>query len=66
MAQVKLTLKRGFSMSSKDVVVAAGSAEAQTDTISLNMDSTKLTKGEVILMLEALQQQIFKAKWPQL
>ncbi len=64
MATAKLTIKRGTSMSSKDIALAAGSSESQSDTMSLNIDSTKLTKGEAILMLEALAQHISKSKWP--
>ena len=65
MATFKLTMKRGASLTAKDVAVSAGSAEAQSDTISLNIDQTKLTKGEAIVMLEAMQQQIQRAPWPQ-
>jgi len=66
MAVFKLTMKRGASLTAKDVTVAAGAAEAQSDTISVNIDQTKLTKGEAILMLEAFKQQIQRAAWPQL
>lgn len=64
MPTAKLTIKRGTSMSSKDIALAAGSGEAQSDTMSLNIDSTKLTKGEAMLMLEAVIQHISKNKWP--
>lgn len=63
MATAKLTVQRG-KRDLKDVVVAAGSAEAQSDTMSLNIDSTKLTKGEALLGLEQLRQKIFAGKWP--
>ena len=66
MATVKLTIKRGAGLTAKDVTVAAGSAEAQSDTMSLNIDVTKMTKGEAILMLNLLEQQIQRAAWPQL
>jgi len=66
MATVKLTIKRGAGLTAKDVTVAAGSAEAQSDTMSLNIDVTKMTKGEAIIMLNALEQQIQRAAWPQL
>jgi lipopolysaccharide export system protein LptA len=65
MPQFKLTMKRGAGLTAKDVTVAAGSAEAQSDTMSLNIDQTKLTKGEAIIMLEAFSQQIQRAPWPQ-
>ena len=66
MATVKLTIKRGAGLTAKDVTVAAGAAEAQSDTMSLNIDVTKMTKGEAILMLNLLEQQIQRAAWPQL
>lgn len=65
MATVKLTIKRGAGLTAKDVTIAAGSAEAQSDTISVNIDQTKMTKGEAILMLETVKQQIQRAAWPQ-
>jgi hypothetical protein len=37
MAQVKLTIQRGKN-TLKDITVAAGTAEAQSDTMSLNID----------------------------
>lgn len=65
MAQVKLTVKRG-APNLKDVAVAAGAAEAQSDTMSLNIDYTKITKGDALIMIEALKQKIFASKWPML
>jgi hypothetical protein len=57
MATVKLTVQRG-GREEKHVVVSAGAAEAQSDTMSLNIDVTNLRRGEVLLMLEALKQKI--------
>lgn len=65
MATVKLTKIRGKN-NLKDVTVAAGSAEAQSDTISLNIDFTKMTKGDVLNEIELLEQKIFASKWPML
>ena len=42
MASVKFTAQRGKS-ALKDIVVAAGSAEAQSDTVSVNIDFTRIT-----------------------
>ncbi len=39
MAQVKLTIQRGKN-TLKDIAVTAGTAEAQSDTMSLNIDVT--------------------------
>lgn len=65
MATFKYTAKRG-SPAEKDVIIAAGSAEAQTETISLNIDRTAATKGDVLMMLEAITKKIMKEKWPPL
>lgn len=65
MATAKFTAKRG-QVDRKDVVIAAGSAEAQSDTISLNVDYTAMTKGDVILLLEKISQAIHAGTWPPL
>jgi len=63
MAQVKLTIQRGKN-TLKDITVAAGTAEAQSDTMSLNIDFTKISKGDALMMIEVLEQKIFASKWP--
>jgi|688.fasta_scaffold2130822_1 hypothetical protein len=63
MAQVKLTIQRGKN-TLKDIAVTAGTAEAQSDTMSLNIDVTKISKGDALMMIEALEQKIFASKWP--
>lgn len=63
MATVKLTIQRG-KRDPKDVTIAAGSAEAQSDTMSLNIDFTKITKGDALIMIEQLKHRIFSGKWP--
>lgn len=63
MATVKFTIQRG-KMQAKDVVQAAGSAEAQTETLSVNIDYTRWTKGDVIIALESVIQKIQRGKWP--
>lgn len=65
MATVKLTVARGKTQL-KDVAVVAGVAEAQSDTMSLNIDYTKLTKGDALIQIDALKQKIFASKWPML
>lgn len=63
MPTVKLTVQRG-KVQSKDVAVTAGTAEAQTDTISLNIDYTNARKGDIVLLIEALQQRVLGSRWP--
>lgn len=64
--QVKFTVKRDAATNPAAVTIAAGSAEAQSDTISLNMDITNMSKGDAIVMLENLQHSIERGKWPPL
>lgn len=63
MATAKFTVQRGKN-ELKDCVIAAGAAEAQSDTISLNIDYTNAGKGEVLIMLDKIQQKIIASAWP--
>jgi len=63
MATAKLTIQRG-KVDLKDVILTAGSAEAQSDTMSLNIDTTNLSKGEAMMLLDELKQKIFSSPWP--
>lgn len=65
MATAKFTIQRGKN-SLKDVTVAAGSAEAQSDTLSINIDYTKITKGDALTMIDAAKAKIAAGKWPPL
>lgn len=65
MATAKFTARRGLA-NNKDVIVAAGAAEAQSDTISLNVDYTNVRKGDVLIMIDAIRQKIHAGKWPPL
>lgn len=62
---IKFTAKRG-QVQLNQVVIAAGAAEAQTDTISINIDSTKMTKGEALTVIENIKQRIWASNWPAL
>lgn len=64
--RAKFTLKRESATNSDAITVAAGSAEAQSDTISLNVDITNIAKGEVLDMLEEMKHGIERGKWPPL
>lgn len=65
MAQAKFTVQRG-KPDLKGVVVAAGSAEVQSDTMSLNVDYTVMRKADVLIGIEAIKQKIHAGKWPPL
>lgn len=65
MATFKVTAQRG-KYNLKDVIVAAGAAEAQSDTISLNVDFTNMKKGEMLTLLDSIKQKIHAGKFPPL
>lgn len=65
MAAYKFTVKRGAT-SPAQIAVAAGSAEAQSDTLSINIDVTAMSRGDVIHMLEKAKQKILAEPWPPL
>ena len=65
MPSYKLTMQRG-KPERKNVAIAAGTAEAQTNTLSVNIDSTGLRKVDVLIMLAAVEQQIIASPWPPL
>lgn len=59
----KLTAQRG-KVDLKDIALAAGSSEAQRDTISLNIDADKLTKGEALILIDKIRHKIHASPWP--
>lgn len=65
MPQAKFTVQMG-KVDLKDIVVAAGSAEAQSETMSLNVDYTNMSKGQVLWMLQEISQKIHAGPWPPL
>lgn len=65
MATAKFTVQLG-KVDLKDVAVSAGSAEAQSDTISLNVDYTNMSRGDVILLLEEIEAKVLSGPWPPL
>lgn len=65
MAEYKFTVKRGATNRAQ-VAVAAGAAEAQSDTLSINIDVTAMTRGDVITMIDAAKAAIIAGPWPPL
>lgn len=63
--EAKFTALRGET-GIEDILVTAGSSEAQTDTVSVNIDATNITKGETILLLQKVLDRIHAAPWPPL
>lgn len=65
MPQAKFTIQRG-KVDLRDVTVAAGSAEAQSETLSVNIDYTNISRGEILHMLNEVEQKILQGPWPPL
>lgn len=68
MAAYKFTVKRG-QLSGKHVAVASGSAEAQGETLSVNIDATNATslgRRDVLHMLDAVRNKVLSGPWPPL
>lgn len=65
MPQVKYTIQLG-KVDLKDVTVAAGTAEAQSETLSVNIDYTNMPRGQVLILLEEIKQRVFNGPWPPL
>lgn len=63
--QAKFIAQRG-KHELRDVAVTAGDAEAQSDTIRINMDVTNMSKGEAIIQLEKMVAKIHAGPWPPL
>jgi hypothetical protein len=61
--QKKFTAKRG-QIALNQIAVSAGTAEAQTDTISINIDATKLTKGDALILIDNIRHRIHASNWP--
>jgi len=63
MAQVKLTVTRG-KPHIKDIAGAAGTPIGASDAMELNIDQTKMSKGDALVMIDGLRAKIFASPWP--
>lgn len=63
MATWKYTGKYGLNAGST-VAVGAGDAEAQSDTISINMDVTNMSRGEALHVIDKIRDGIISKPWP--
>jgi hypothetical protein len=59
----KFTGQRGKN-GIEDIAVGAGSSESQSDTISVNIDATNISKGEALQLLSKIAHAIHAAPWP--
>ena len=63
--QFKATGKYGQT-DIEEIDIAAGDAEAQSDTISINVDVTNMAKGEALQLVDKIRDRIHAAPWPPL
>lgn len=63
MAEFKYTLKYGANAGGT-VAVGAGDAEAQSDTISINMDVTNMSRAEAIHLIDKIKDGVLSKPWP--
>ena len=63
--QAKFTASYG-ALDRADVAIAAGDAEATTDTISINIDVTAMGKAEAVHAIEKIRDAVLSAPWPPL
>lgn len=63
MAQAKLTVTRG-KPNLKDITVGAGTPIAGSDAMELNIDFTRMTRGDAMVMLDNLRAKVFNLPWP--
>ena len=59
----KFTIQRGANHPA-DIVIGAGSAEAQSDTVSINMDVTNAGKREIADMIDKARDAFLTAQFP--
>jgi hypothetical protein len=62
MSTAKLTIHLGEEY--PNVTVAAGTAIAGSDAMELNMDITKMTKGQMLILMEQLDAYLTRSKFP--
>ena len=61
--QKKLTIQLGGNRL-QDVVSTAGTTTTNGDTIEINVDQNKMTKGDFINLLDKVKQYAIANKWP--
>lgn len=49
-----------------EIAIGAGDAEAQSDTISVNIDQTAMGKAEALHLIDKIRDAIHAAQWPPL
>lgn len=59
----KFTGKHG-QVEISQIAITAGAAEAQSDTVSINMDITDMSKGEALMLIDKIRDRIHAADFP--
>lgn len=62
MSTFKTKISRGQRVI--DMTTTSGTAIAGSDAMELNIDATKMSKGDALTMLDQITQSLFKAPWP--
>lgn len=63
MARTKFTMTQGQT-DVGEVQPEAGDAEASSETVSINIDATNLSKGEALIMIDKIRETIHRGEWP--
>jgi hypothetical protein len=63
MARWKLALNLGQTV--ENSTRATGTAISGNDGIELNIDQTKMSKRECIVLIDELKQRVLQAAWPE-
>lgn len=63
MAEYKYTAKLGETGRGQ-IAVAAGDAEAQSDTISVNIDVTNMSRGDAVIIIDEIKAKVLSEPWP--
>ena len=65
MAQFKYTGQYG-ALDRGEIDISAGDAEAQSDTVSINIDVDKMGRAEVVHAIEKIKAKVLAEPWPPL
>ena len=63
--QAKFTAARG-KIDKGQIAIAAGEPEASRDVVSLNVDVDKISKGELLILIDNIRDAVAEAPFPPL
>lgn len=65
MPAYRYTVRRGATDRGQ-IAVASGSNEAQSETISINIDMTTMSRNEAVMLIDKAKAKILAEPWPPL